>query len=114
MWRPRFIARLIEREKARPKSKLDLWIQKQREYVLRLPRWLVGTWTVSSFAFAIWCIVYDRGWKPVLDRLDARPGYAEIGTVGLTVLPLMVVLYGIARLLAPPPPTNLPNARIRE
>lgn len=114
MWRPRFITRLIEREKARPKTKVDIWIQKQREYVLRLPKWLVGTWTISSFAFAIWCVVYNHGVMPVVSGHYRTPVSAAVVTIGLTVLPLMVVLYVIARLLKPPAPTNLPSARVRD
>jgi hypothetical protein len=114
MWRPRFIVRFIEREKARPKTKLDIWVQKQREYVLRLPKWLVGTWTVSSFAFAIWCAVYNRGFMSLVSGLYRTPGYDEVFAICLTVIPLFIVLYGIARLLKPPAPTNLPSARVRD
>jgi hypothetical protein len=114
MWRPRFITRLIEREKTRPKTKIDIWIQKQRAYVLRLPKWLVGTWTVSSVAFGVWCVVYNRGWMPVMSGVYRTPGFDEMMAIGLTVIPLLIVLYGIARVIKPPPPTNLPSARIND
>jgi len=105
---------LIERANAMPKTKFDIWMQAQRAYVLRLPKWLVGTWVVSSMAFAVWCIVYNKCLMPVVSRIYNDPVYRAIMTFGLTWIPLLVVLYVIARLIKPPAPTNLPSARINE
>ncbi len=98
-----------------PWEKLDHWIKRQREYVLRLPKWLVGTWTVSVVAFSVWCVVYDKGLMPPLSRFYGRnPAYAVTGTIAFTTLAGLALLYGLARLIRPPAPTNLPPARTRD
>lgn len=108
--------RWLQQLKARaqqPRSPIDLWIQRQREIVLRLPKWLVGTWTISSLGLGVWCAIENHGLMPLLRHLYRDPVYAGLGTVSLTVLPLLVVLYGIARVLRPRPPSNLPEAHVR-
>jgi hypothetical protein len=112
--RPGFIQRMIERDRATPRTKVDLWMQRQREYVLRLPKWLVGTWVVSSLAFAIWCLVYNRGLTPLIWDDTTNEGGLVLFIVGLTFLLLMIPLYVIARIVRPPARTNLPDARINQ
>jgi hypothetical protein len=107
-----WIAKLRARAAAQPKTKLDVWAQRHREFVLRLPRWLVGTSLISSLALGVWCAIYDRGLMPLLRHLYSRE-LASLATVVLTTLPCMLVLYGIARLVRPRPTSNLPDARLR-
>jgi len=108
-----WLQRLKDREATRPKTKIDLWIQRHREYVLRLPRWLVGTSVISSIALGVWCAIYDHGLMRVMSYVYRTEGYAAMATVAFTVLPCLLLLYGIARVVKPPPPTNLPSARVR-
>ena len=108
-----WLQRMKDRELARPKTKLDLWIARHREYVLRLPRWLVGTSVISSVALGVWCAIYDHGLMGLASRIYKTPGYAALVTVAFTVMPCLIILYGIARIVKPPPPTNLPPARLR-
>lgn len=115
MKKPAWLERWLERERARPRSKIDHVMQRQRDLVLRLPKWLVGTTVVSSVALGVWCAVYDRGLMKVLGPLYAtRPGFAHIGTVVFTMFPFLIALYVIARIVRPKPPSNLPDARARE
>jgi hypothetical protein len=105
---------MIDRERARPRSKIDHWIQRQREIVTRLPKWLVGTSVVSSLALGVWCAVYDKGLMTIFRPLYAtRPGFAHIATAAFTMIPVLVVLYVIARIVKPKPASNLPDARVR-
>jgi hypothetical protein len=114
VWRPAWLERWLERERAKPKGKLDQAIQRQRQLVLRLPKWLVGTSLISSCALGVWCAIYDRGLMKVLRPLYAtQPGFAHIATVVFTMVPCMLALYAIARIVKPKPPSNLPDARIR-
>ena len=115
MRKPAWLERLLERERARPRTKIDHAIQRQRELVLRLPRWLVGTSLISSCALGVWCAVYDQGLMKLFGPLYAtRPGFAHIATVAFTMIPCMLALYVIARLVKPKPPSNLPDARLRK
>lgn len=98
-----------------PWNNVDRWLKAQRAYVLRLPRWLVGTWTVSVVAFSVWCALYDHGLMPPLLRFyDRQPAYAVMGTIAITTLAGLAPLLGLARLIKPPAPTNLPGARIHD
>lgn len=114
MKKPAWLERWLERERARPRTKIDHAIQRQREFVLRLPKWLVGTTFVSSFALGVWCAVYDRGLMTLLGPLyETRPGFAHLATVVLTMFPFVIALYVIGRIVKPKPASNLPDARAR-
>ena len=108
-----WIAKLRARAQAVPKTKLDVWVQRHREFVLRLPRWLVGTSLISSLALGVWCAIYDRGLMPLMRRLYTREDGLDGHDRASPRLPCMLVLYGIARLVRPLPPSNLPDARVR-
>jgi hypothetical protein len=95
------------------KTAADHWIQRQREIVLRLPRWLTGTSIVTALSFGVWCVYGTHFLYRPLYRLYEDPVYAGLATIGLPLFGVIVALYGIARLLKPHPPSSLPNARVR-
>lgn len=89
----------------------DHWFWRQRAIVLRLPDWLVGTSVISSLAFGVWCIVYQRGvWNPMRSFLD--PIGAAVTTVVLSVYPTFFALRLIAAFVKPRPSSELPVATV--
>lgn len=108
----KWLDRVRAEANAMPKTKLDVWIQKQRAIALRLPRWLVGTSVVVTLTFGIWCVVYQRGlWRPAMSLVE-DPVYAALFTAVLPLFPVMIALWVIAKIVKPNEPSNLPTARV--
>jgi hypothetical protein len=100
------------------RTRADAWIRDQRAVVLRLPRWLVGSAVVASFALGVEWMVTGSGPAPWFahffqDTPAWGPAVAMLATVALPVQICVIALYVVARIVRPPPPSNLPGARVQ-
>src|SRR5262245_62433279 len=97
----RWIERQLERERQRPRTAIDHWLMKQREIVLRLPQWLIGSTLVGATALGIAWAVTRRGLWPAFAWLFEDEVWAFMGTVAFTIWPMMIALYVVARFMPP-------------
>ena len=99
------------RDRLNERRPIDHWIARQREIVMRLPRWLVGSTVFGALALGIYWAVTDRGMSRWLAFLPfPQGGYRGLATIALTAWPVLIALDVVARLLRPRPPSNLPPA----
>ncbi len=95
-----------------PRTPIDDAIARQREIVLRLPRWLVGSMLAGTLALGIyWAATRTGLWRIVTAIIDDDV-LATLATATLPLYPVLIGLYIVARLRGPRPPPSVPPARV--